>query len=393
MPLQYPSETNEFGFLAPVEQYLLGQESLEQQPMEQNHFEQDPLGQYLFEQDPLGQYSLEEQQPELPPMDWEGLDAFLEEAASSQQAILSDPFKVTENAQWSDPLNTAIEEALPLENLKQSSLVPFEAPTASAGYYSMQTELLRDPSNFSLPLSLLQQQLAPDATLVPTEPTLQAQSYNVSNTIPAPLYNVPNTLLAPLYNVPHDPPAQLYTVPTNTLAAPSYNVPTNDFLVQATAPPQPETVEQRPPPDAVNQKQSKTRAPKRPKPELNCSHHQCNYSTRNSDEFRRHTDSVHKTIRRHKCNVCNIGMNDPSGLAKHKKSEKHMRACQAAGLMAGTVTKFECPGCRETGKEARFARSDQLKRHMRACNNTGRALPDGFWDGPGGMDRGRVTVE
>ncbi len=119
----------------------------------------------------------------------------------------------------------------------------------------------------------------------------------------------------------------------------------------------------------------------------------CEYKSSNNVEFRRHVDSKHNNIRRHTCDVCNVNLNDPSGLSKHKKSAKHNQTMKDLGLIPEFPGKYECPGCKENGRESRFARADQLKRHVKACKYVEGDLPDGFFDGKGGMDRGKVVEE
>jgi hypothetical protein len=120
---------------------------------------------------------------------------------------------------------------------------------------------------------------------------------------------------------------------------------------------------------------------------------QCAYRCRYSEEMRRHRDSVHNNIRRHHCAVCNVYINDPSGLSKHKKSQKHIQQAKRAGVGMARSFAYECPECKQHGREAVYSRADHLKRHFQKnCGYTGGALPAGFFPGPGGMDQGRIEV-
>lgn len=172
--------------------------------------------------------------------------------------------------------------------------------------------------------------------------------------------------------------------PAPNLVAPAAPAPPAPSMPQ----PQPVAPWYPAPPAAPRQR----RAPARnARPELSCG--QCNYRNTNREEFRRHTESVHNNIRRHRCDICNVYINDPSGLSKHKKSAKHRARAQQLGRAAASTFLYECPACRANGKESRYSRPDHLKRHFKQnCDHTNGALPAGFHDGPGGMDRGRVAV-
>jgi Zinc-finger of C2H2 type len=132
------------------------------------------------------------------------------------------------------------------------------------------------------------------------------------------------------------------------------------------------------------------------KPILQCE--KCSYKTANKEEMRRHSDSVHNGIRRHRCDVCNISVNDPSGLSKHKKGKKHKQNVREQEREKGIVShrkefEYQCPECKKNGRLWRHPRSDHLKRHFLGnCPYTNGALPDGFIDGAGGMDKGKVEV-
>jgi hypothetical protein len=134
-------------------------------------------------------------------------------------------------------------------------------------------------------------------------------------------------------------------------------------------------------------------AARKDKPVQACGQAGCDYKTANKEELRRHRESVHQGIRRHRCEQCSASYNDASGLSKHKQSDKHKGRCRELGL-AFTDTVFECPECRRRGQEVRVPRADQLKRHLLShCPHSGHALPAGFSAGTGGMNLAKVVVE
>ena len=122
---------------------------------------------------------------------------------------------------------------------------------------------------------------------------------------------------------------------------------------------------------------------------------QCSFRTGNRDEFRRHEESVHKHIRRHHCDVCDVNLNDPSGLSKHMRSARHKARARQLGRHPGALSRkrYGCKFCfRGQGIRKAYARSDQLKRHLKTCRHCVRLppqdLPDGYVAGAGGMDDG-----
>lgn len=222
---------------------------------------------------------------------------------------------------------------------------------------------------------------------------------------PLPTIFSPAQMLAdiPLLPSPPPPPQQPFMPPYApagpSTVNPAYQQPMPDFMpapvpAQELAPPEQPQPEAQQPPAVTTTRRLPTRAAvRKEKPVQTCEEPGCEYKSINKEEFRRHVESVHQGIRRHHCDICNSNFNDASGLSKHKSSLKHKDQCRKSGV-AFTDVVFECPECRKHGKEARNPRSDQLKRHLlENCEYTGRAFPEGFHAGYGGMDRAKISFE
>ena len=221
-------------------------------------------------------------------------------------------------------------------------------------------------------------------------PPMQGTQWQAQAPAPQPMvpFNIaappPPMLEAHLDEIIHARPA-----PAPAQPAPA---PTQQF----SSPPRQPGAEQNPraPPNS----NGRTRRAKAARPKTVAQCPQCPYKSANKEEMRRHTDSVHNGIRRHRCEVCQVNMNDPSGLSKHKKGKKHRAKVVALERAQGIfrTTKeivWQCPRCKERGKESHHPRPDHLKRHLLDhCPYGDHKLPTGFRDGPGGMSAGRIEV-